>query len=176
MGIIFHQGGTISTVLTGTTVRPVADREKVAHEELAYIVDSTASPVATVIPFNAWPTYIAGLIAIPSMAHFIADRDAAIALFLKSIPFNFYGIIAITFTLLFALDKLPFLGPAMRRAQQRVKSTGQLDAPGAAPMISKELTSVDVAEGYRGADHFRGVWTRGRERRRVVGRARHERK
>ena len=42
MGVIFHQGGTISTVLTGTTVRPVADREKVAHEELAYVVDSTA--------------------------------------------------------------------------------------------------------------------------------------
>ena len=48
MGMIFHQGGTISTVLTGTTVRPVADREKVAHEELAYVVDSTASPVATI--------------------------------------------------------------------------------------------------------------------------------
>ena len=47
MGVIFHQGGTISTILTGTTVRPVADREKVAHEELAYVVDSTASPVAT---------------------------------------------------------------------------------------------------------------------------------
>jgi Na+/H+ antiporter NhaC len=35
MGIVFHQGGTISTILTGTTVRPVADREKVSHEELA---------------------------------------------------------------------------------------------------------------------------------------------
>ena len=33
--IILQQGGTISTILTGTTVRPVADRENVAHEELA---------------------------------------------------------------------------------------------------------------------------------------------
>ncbi len=39
MGMIFHQGGTISTVLTGTTVRPVSDRENVAHEVLADIVD-----------------------------------------------------------------------------------------------------------------------------------------
>lgn len=52
MGIIFHQGGTISTVLTGATVRPVADKQKVSHEELSYMVDSTASPVATIIPFN----------------------------------------------------------------------------------------------------------------------------
>src|SRR5690606_3145497 len=41
MGMIFHQGGTISTILTGTTVRPVADAHRVSHEELTYVVDST---------------------------------------------------------------------------------------------------------------------------------------
>ena len=148
MGVIFHQGGTISTVLTGTTVRPISDREKVAHEELAYIVDSTASPVATIIPFNVWPVYVAGLIAIPSMSHFISDTDAAISMFLGAIPFNFYGLFAILFTLLFALDKLPFMGPAMRTARVRVRETGQLDKPGAEPMISKELTTVNIAPGY----------------------------
>ena len=124
MGIIFHQGGTISTVLTGTTVRPVSDREKVAHEELAYIVDSTASPIATVIPFNVWPVYVAGLIAIPSMSHFIADVGEAREWFFRAIPFNFYGWFAVTFTLLFALGKLPFIGPAMRAARNRVLTTG----------------------------------------------------
>ena len=47
MGMVFHQGGTISTVLTGATVRPISDRHRVSHEELAYMVDSTASPAAT---------------------------------------------------------------------------------------------------------------------------------
>jgi Na+/H+ antiporter NhaC len=149
MGLVFHQGGTISTVLTGTTVKPVSDREKVSHEELAYIVDSTASPVATIIPFNVWPVYVAGLIAIPSMSHLIPDQDAAISLFLKAIPFNFYGFLAVTFTLLFALDKLPFVGKAMRAAQLRVRSSGELDAPGAAPMASRELTVVNLAPGYQ---------------------------
>jgi Na+/H+ antiporter NhaC len=149
MGILFHQGGTISTVLTGTTVRPVADREKVAHEELAYIVDSTASPIATVIPFNAWPLYVGGLIAIPSLAAQIPDRDAAVDLFLRSIWCNFYGWFAVLFTLLFALGRLPFTGASMRRARERVLSTGELDAPGAEPMISRELTVVNVAPGYR---------------------------
>ena len=149
MGVIFHQGGTISTVLTGTTVRPVSDREKVAHEELAYVVDSTASPVATIIPFNVWPVYVAGLIAIPSMAHFIPDEDAAISMFLGAIPYNFYGWIAVTFTLLFALDKMPFVGAAMRRAQKRVRETGELDAPGAKPMVSRELHALNIAEGYK---------------------------
>ncbi len=149
MGIIFHQGGTISTVLTGTTVRPIADREKVAHEELAYVVDSTASPVATIIPFNVWPVYVAGLIAIPSMSHFIPDEDAAIDWFLRAIPFNFYGWIAVTFTLLFALGKLPFVGPAMRAARERVLETGELDGPDAEPMVSRELSTLNIAEGYQ---------------------------
>jgi Na+/H+ antiporter NhaC len=148
MGMIFHQGGTISTVLTGTTVRPVSDRENVAHEELAYIVDSTASPVATIIPFNVWPVYVAGLIAIPSMSHMVTDSDDAIRLFFRAIPFNFYGWFAILFTLLFALGKLPFMGRAMRAAQHRVLHTGELNAPGAEPMTSKELTTVNIAPGY----------------------------
>ena len=148
MGVIFHQGGTISTILTGTTVRPVADREKVAHEELAYVVDSTASPVATIIPFNAWPLYVAGLIAIPSMSHFIPDESTAVDWFVRAIPFNFYGWMAVAFTLLFALDKLPFVGKTMRAAQRRARETGELDSPHAEPIASKELTSVHVAEGY----------------------------
>lgn len=149
MGVIFHQGGTISTILTGTTVRPVADREGVAHEELAYIVDSTASPVATIIPFNVWPFTIAGIIAIPSMSHFVADSDAAVQMFLKAIPFNFYGWFAILFTFLYALDKLPVMGPAMRAARHRVMTTGALDAPGAQPITARELTEVNVADGYQ---------------------------
>jgi Na+/H+ antiporter NhaC len=149
MGIIFHQGGTISTVLTGTTVRPVADREKVAHEELAYVVDSTASPVATIIPFNVWPVYVGGLIAIPSMSHFIPDQDAAIGWFLRAIPFNFYGWFAVLFTLLFALGKLPFVGKTMRAAQRRVMETGELDSPTAEPMASRELSTLNVAGGYQ---------------------------
>jgi Na+/H+ antiporter NhaC len=135
-------------VLTGTTVRPVSDREQVAHEELAYVVDSTASPIATIIPFNVWPVYVAGLIAVPSMSHFIADNEAAVALFFKAIPLNFYGWIAVTFTLLFALDKLPFVGRKMLAARKRAEETGELDGAEAAPMISRELVARNVPEGY----------------------------
>ncbi len=149
MGIIFHQGGTISTVLTGTTVKPVADREQVSHEELSYIVDSTASPVATLIPFNAWPAYIGGLIALPSLSAIIPDQATAVNWFFKAIPFNFYGWIAVFFTLLFALDKMPFMGKKMRTAITRSQSTGKLDADDAQPMLAKELNSTRVPAGYQ---------------------------
>jgi len=148
LGITFHQGGTISTVLTGTTVRPVADKYGVSHEELSYMVDSTASPVATIIPFNVWPIYVAGLITIPSLASVIPDQDVALSLFFSAIAFNFYAWIAIGMTLLFAFDKLPLFNTPMKRAVDRVLENGQLDAPGATPMISKELTESHVQDGY----------------------------
>ena len=148
MGIMFHQGGTISTVLTGTTVKPIADKHGVAHEELAYIVDSTASPVATIIPFNVWPFYVAGLITIEPLSAIIADKDAATIMFLYAIPFNFYAWIAISMTLLFSLGRLPLFGTPMAAAVKRVKTTGALDAANAQPMAASELTESNLPDGY----------------------------
>lgn len=147
MGLIFHQGGTISTVLTGATVRPIADKHKVSHEELSYMVDSTASPAATVIPFNVWPIYVAGLV-IGTIPMFETTQDG-VAFFFQALPFNFYGIIAILMTLFFAWDWLPWIpGKKMRAAIERVKSTGKLDRDDAEPMSSKELTEQRVPENY----------------------------
>jgi Na+/H+ antiporter NhaC len=126
----------------------VSDQHGVAHEELSYVVDSTASPIATLIPFNVWPIYVAGLLAIEPLAHVVVDEAAGIELFLMAIPFNFYAWFAVAMTLLFALDRLPLLGSPMQHAVQRVKATGELDAPGATPMAARELTAVNAHPDY----------------------------
>ncbi|MBV1907315.1 MAG: hypothetical protein KUG75_14665 [Pseudomonadales bacterium] len=148
LGIIFHQGGTISTVLTGTTVKPISDQHKVAHEELAYVVDSTASPIATIIPFNVWPIYIAGLITIQPLSDIVGSEADAIGLFMQAIPYNFYAWIAVIMTLLFSFDRLPLLNTPMQRVVKRVKTTGELNDAGASPMLSAELTETRLSEGY----------------------------
>lgn len=147
MGLVFHQGGTISTVLTGATVRPIADKHKVSHEELAYMVDSTASPAATIIPFNVWPFYIAGLL-VGTIPLFQTEQDVVL-FFIDAIPFNFYGIFALIITLLFAWEYLPWVpGKKMRAAIKRVKETGKLDRDDAEPMASRELTDMHIPEDY----------------------------
>ncbi len=146
MGMLFHQGGTISTVLTGATVRPVGDRHRVSHEELSYIVDSTASPAATVIPFNVWPIYVGGLVA--GTVPVIATQEDAIAFFFKSVPFNFYAIFAVLLTLLFAWEKWPWVPKRMRAAVRRARETGRLDREGAEPMAAEELTELRIPEDY----------------------------
>ena len=159
MGLVFHQGGTVSTVLTGATVRPVADRNRVAHEELSYVVDSTASPAATLIPFNVWPIYVAGLVA--GTVPVIASQQEGIQFFFQAVPFNFYAIFAITFTLLFSWEKMPWIGSKMEAARDRARETGKLDRDGAEPMAAAELAELKVPEDYDGGliDFFGPIGT-----------------
>ncbi len=147
VGILFHQGGTVSTVLAGTTVKPVADRHRISHEELSYVVDSTASPVATILPFNAWPAYVATLVV--GTIPLLPDEAASYRFFLSSIPFNFYALFAVAATLLFSLDLLPWIGGTMARARSRARETGALDAPEAEPLFSPEEPEELAAEGYQ---------------------------
>jgi Na+/H+ antiporter NhaC len=146
MGLVFHQGGTISTVLAGTTVRPVTDREQVSHEELSYIVDSTASPVAALIPLNIWPIYVAGFAA--GTIPILPDEASAVSFFYRSIPYNFYAIFAVLLTLLLAVEWLPWRGAKMGRAIDRAAAGGGLNAPGSSPLVATELIESHKPDDY----------------------------
>ena len=147
LGVVFFQGGTVSTVLVGTTVRPIADKERVSHEELAYIVDSTASPIASQLAFNAWPGYVQAFIFVSGVG-FLATEADRIAFFFQSVPFCFYAIFAVLGTFLLSVEKPLFLGRQLGEAMARARSTGALDAPDAAPLAAKELQGSDVPPGY----------------------------
>ncbi|MEX2673059.1 MAG: Na+/H+ antiporter NhaC family protein [Phycisphaeraceae bacterium] len=148
LGVLFFQGGTMSTVLVGTSVKPISDKERISHEELSYIVDSTASPIASVLAFNAWPAYVAGFLFVPGVAFLATDADR-LAFFFASVPLSFYGIFAVLGTFLLCMDKAPILGSQFRRAIKRARETGELDAHDASPLSSKELEKPKVPEGYR---------------------------
>jgi Na+/H+ antiporter NhaC len=148
LGIIFFQGGTMSTVLVGTTVKPIADKAKVSHEELSYVVDSTASPVAALIAFNAWPAYVQAFLFIPGVA-FLATESDRVTFFFASVPFSFYAIFAIIGTLLLSLNITKFSGPLLKNARIRVEKNGELDGPNAHPVSAKELHANDVPPGYQ---------------------------
>ncbi len=150
MGVLFFQGGTISVALVGTTVKPVADQQNISHEELAFIVDSTASPVASLIAFNAWPAYVQALIFVPGVS-FLATESDRIAFFFASAKFSFYSVFALLGTLLISLGYFRFAGAGLRAAHTRALETGALDAPNAQPMAAKELHTSRVPAGYRPA-------------------------
>ena len=147
LGIIFFQGGTVSTVVVGTTVKPIADKERVSHEELAYIVDSTASPIASQLAFNAWPGYVQAFIFVSGVG-FLATEADRIAFFFQSVPFCFYAIFAVLGTFLVSIEKPVFLGKRLAAAIERSRTTGRLDAEGADPLSTRELQASKVPAGY----------------------------
>ena len=148
LGVVFFQGGTVSTVLVGTTVRPIADKERVSHEELAYVVDSTASPVASQLAFNAWPGYVQAFIFVGGVS-FLATEADRIQFFFSSVPFCFYAIFAVLGTFLLSIERPLFLGKRLGAAMERSRTTGKLDGDDAAPLAAPELQGSNVPEGYK---------------------------
>ena len=147
LGVIFFQGGTMSTVIVGTTIKPITDREKISHEEISYIVDSTASPIASQLAFNAWPGYIQTFIYVSGVTWLATEVDR-IAFFFNSVPFCFYAIFAVLGTFLLSINKSPFIGKKLKNAIKRARTTGELDSPTAKPMSAKELNAIKVPHYY----------------------------
>lgn len=148
LGIVFFQGGTVSTVLVGTTVKPLADDNRVSHEELSYIVDSTASPIASQLAFNAWPGYVQAFIYVSGVG-FLATEADRIVFFFKSVPLCFYAIFAVLGTFLLSIERPIFVGKRMQAAMKRSRETGALDAEDANPLAARELEEAVVPDGYK---------------------------
>ncbi len=60
-GIVIFFTDSGNSLILGPVYRPVYDRLKICREKLAYIVDSTSSPVCVLIPIISWGAYTMGL-------------------------------------------------------------------------------------------------------------------
>jgi Na+/H+ antiporter NhaC len=129
MGILVFFDDYANTLLLGNTMRPVTDKLKISREKLAYIADSIAAPVASIGLVSTWIGYEVSLIS-GSLKQIGSDMDAY-AVFLQSIPYNFYPLLALAFVLLVAFTRREF-GP-MHAAEVRA-SKGKLLSDTAMPL------------------------------------------
>ena len=121
MGLAIFFDDYANTLVVGNTMRPVTDSMNVSRAKLAYIVDSTAAPVATIAFVTTWIGYQVGLIG--EAVSYIPDLDAqAYLLFLSSIPYNFYPLLAIAFVFMVAWTGRDF-GP-MAKAEKQAREKG----------------------------------------------------
>jgi len=147
LGIVFFQGGSVSTVLAGVSIKSIADRNRVSHEETSYIIDSTGAPVASLLAFNAWPLFVQTLIFIPGVT-FLNSELNRINFYFNSLIFSFYSIFTIFGVLILSLGINRFSGKGLQKARKRALETGELDAPEATPISSPELHISNAPEGY----------------------------
>lgn len=147
LGLVFFQGGSISTVLAGVAIKPLADKSHVSHEETSYIVDTTGAPVASLLAFNAWPLFVQSLIFVPGVT-FLSSEASRISFYFSSLVFSFYSILAILGALMLSLNVSWFPGKGLLEAQQRATRTGELDNLGAIPISAPELHANHAPTGY----------------------------
>ncbi len=131
-----------NTVLVGSTMRPLTDRFRIAREKLAYLVDSTAAPIAGLSLLSTWIAFEVSTFSAQLPAAGIAP-EAGYEVFLATLPYRFYCILTIVFVGLIVTTGRDF-GP-MLRAERRARHTGQLVAPNSTPMVSERANSIAPA-------------------------------
>ncbi|MBN1540848.1 sodium:solute symporter [candidate division KSB1 bacterium] len=139
-GMVIFVEANMSVLIAGTLSRPIFDKMRLSREKLAYICDSTSAPKCILIPFNAWGAFVIGLLADQGV-------ERPVEAMVASMPYNFYAILAILLVLLSVVFQRD-IGP-MRRAERRVRETGQVLNPSAEPVIDSEVLQMRSKPGVR---------------------------
>jgi Na+/H+ antiporter NhaC len=122
MGMIVFFDDYANSLIIGNMMRPITDKLRISREKLAYIVDSTAAPIASIVLISTWIGYELGLIN-DGLKSIGSDANAY-DVFLQTIPYRFYPIAAMFFVFLTSVMRRDF-GP-MYKAEKRASLTGQL--------------------------------------------------
>lgn len=92
LGIFFDDYA--NTIVVGNSCGPLFDKQKISRAKLAYIVDSTAAPVAGVAILSTWVAYQISTYA-PQLPTVGMDASDGYGLFLQTIPYRFYCLFAL---------------------------------------------------------------------------------
>jgi Na+/H+ antiporter NhaC len=99
MGLMIFFDDYANTLVVGNTARSITDHLKISREKLAYIVDSTAAPVVCLALVTTWIGYQVSLIDQAMQDIDGLAGTTAYSMFLHSIPYSFYPILAVMFVL-----------------------------------------------------------------------------
>ncbi len=93
-GLIIFFDDYSNTLIVGNTSRLLCDKLKISRQKLAYIVDSTSAPVATIAIITTWIGFQIGIIS-DALLSIDGFNQSAYTLFLNSIAYSFYPFLAI---------------------------------------------------------------------------------
>jgi len=169
-GLVVFFDDYANAMIIGPSMRPIFDRLRLSREKLAYIVDSTAAPVASVF-IGTWLAFEIGCLDegfiglggnVPA---FLEGVDGTTA-FWASIPYRTYAWLALVMVFLVAVTGRDFGG--MRKAEEAVshqrsalgiKSLSQNCGTGVSPVSShgpEARATGGVAIGSKRSDKETG--------------------
>ncbi|MEC8008413.1 MAG: Na+/H+ antiporter NhaC family protein [Pseudomonadota bacterium] len=123
LGLFIFLDDYLNSLTVGATMKAVTDRFKTSRAMLAYVIDSTAAPLCLLVPISSWGAYFAGLLE----KNAVAADGQGLSLFIESIPYMFYPLVAVMLVPLVASGFIPRIGP-MLKAEELAEATGDLGA------------------------------------------------
>ena len=98
LGVLIFIDDYFNCLTVGSVMRPVTDRHHVSRAKFAYLIDATAAPVCIIAPISSWAAAVSG---------FVKGQDG-LAIFVRTIPYNFYAILTIVMMVGMVLMKTEF--------------------------------------------------------------------
>ncbi len=124
LGIVIFFDDYANTLLVGNTMRPVTDRLRISRAKLAYLVDATAAPVASVAFISTWIGAELGYIQ--GGLDKIGELNlSAYQVFIASVPYSFYAWLTIAFMAILIYRQRDF-GP-MLTSERRARLDGAVN-------------------------------------------------
>lgn len=126
MGVTIFFDDYANTLVVGNTMRPVTDKFKISREKLAYIVDSTAAPVAAIAFITTWIGAELGYIedGISTLSGF-PEGMTAYLIFISSLKYSFYPVLALIFILILIYTGRDF-GPMYKAENESYKGKSKM--------------------------------------------------
>ncbi|MCG9730390.1 sodium:proton antiporter [Shewanella sp. Isolate13] len=97
LGWVVFIDGIFSCLAVGHVCQPLSQRYKVPREQIAYLVDSNASPLCALLPFSSWGPYVMAILAGISLLPLTPLES-----FVEMAKINFYAITVVLLSLLIA--------------------------------------------------------------------------
>ena len=124
LGIIVFVDDYLNCLAVGAAIRPLADKQNISREMIAYIINSTGVTVCAIIPISTWGAFMSGLMKESGMTEGMSAFEG----YCHAIPYMFYAIVAVIAVPLVCMKVLPMFKP-MKLAEERAINTGETLSP-----------------------------------------------
>ncbi|MGF1723104.1 Na+/H+ antiporter NhaC family protein [Photobacterium nomapromontoriensis] len=142
IGVFFTDSG--NSLILGPMFSPIYEKLKLSKEKLAFIIDSTSSPVCVLIPIISWGVYSQGLIE--NAYDNMGTPVDGFATFLQVIPYQLYALLALLSVPVYAIMKKDWgpMADAEEQASQQPSITATTNTVTNAPSMSLILVPLGV--------------------------------
>lgn len=145
-------------LVIGQTMLPILDSLGVSREKLAYVVDATAAPIASLVPVSSWVGFEVGLIQeeldrIVALGWDLGSIKASgYGVFLESIKYRYYPIFMLFLQILLIITARDF--GFMLTAERKTQVYGRTDGGKGRAKATEKLSSGNAPKEFTPAKMY----------------------